>query len=188
MQSSVKKVLAISGSTRKASSNLHLINAIGALAADRMRITVFDGLMNIPPFNPDDDHEQPPAVIMAFRKQLQEADAILICTPEYAMGLPGTLKNAIDWTVSSCEFSNKPVAAITASSMGNLAHASLLATLKVIEARMTEDTQLLISFIKTKVNSNGEITDAGTLTSVQRLIAALCELMESGKQESGMGL
>lgn len=182
MQSSVKKVLAISGSTRKASSNLHLINAIGALAADRIQITVFDGLMNIPPFNPDDE-EQPPAVITAFRKQLREADAILICTPEYAMGLPGTLKNAIDWTVSSCEFSNKPVAAITASSMGNLAHTSLLGTLKVIEARMTEDTQLLISFIKTKVNSNGEITDADTLTSVKKLIVALCELMESGNQE-----
>ncbi|MFT3827968.1 MAG: NADPH-dependent FMN reductase [Chitinophagaceae bacterium] len=175
--SSSKKVLAICGSTRKASSNLYLIQAIATLAKDRMEITLFEGLMNIPPFNPDDDNDQPPAVITSFRQQLRNADGILICTPEYAMGLPGTLKNAIDWTVSSCEFSNKPVAAITASSQGNLAHASLLATLKVIEAHITDDTQLLISFIKTKVNSNGEITNEETLRSVQKLVEAFGELM-----------
>ena len=111
-----KKVVAISGSTRTSSTNMNYIKAIQEFAADVFTVTIFDGLMNIPPFNPDDDTENAPVVIKDFRNQLKEADGILICTPEYAMGVPGSLKNAIDWTVSSMEFSKKPVALITASS------------------------------------------------------------------------
>src|SRR5438445_13812511 len=109
------KILAISGSTRKSSSNLNLINAIANLTADSWSVNTFPGLADIPHFNPDLDNENPPKHVIEFRKQLKEADGILICTPEYAIGVPGTLKNAIDWTVSSMEFSHKPVALITAS-------------------------------------------------------------------------
>ena len=168
----MKKVLVICGSTRKDSSNLYLIKAITQLAGTTIHFTLFEDLMQIPPFNPDNDTEQPPAIIADFRQQLRNAAGILICTPEYAMGVPGVLKNALDWTVSSSDLSGKPVAAITASSLGNLAHASLLATLKVIEARISDDTQLLISFIKTKVNSQGEITNPETLAAVQHLLNA----------------
>jgi chromate reductase, NAD(P)H dehydrogenase (quinone) len=173
-----KTVLAISGSTRTHSTNLNLIKAIEDLAKDVFSVTVFDGLMGIPSFNPDDDNENPPAAIISFRKQLKEADGILICTPEYAMGVPGTLKNAIDWTVSSMEFSNKPVALITASLAGQKGHAALLETLKVIEARMTGATQLLIPFVKTKVSADCKITDTSALLEVQQLIAAFSLLMK----------
>lgn len=172
-----KNVLAISGSTRRSSSNLNLIKAIENLTADIFSITLFDGLLEIPPFNPDDDTNDPPAAVTRFRKQLKEADGILICTPEYAMGVPGTLKNAIDWTVSSMEFSTKPVALITASSVGQKGHAALLETLKVIEARILDSTQLLISFVKTKVSTDCEITDQPTLQEVQKLIASFSSLM-----------
>ncbi len=172
-----KNVLAISGSTRANSSNLHLIKAIEELGRDLFSITVFNGLMGIPPFNPDDDTDNPPPAIIQFRKQLKEADGILICTPEYAMGVPGTLKNAIDWTVSSMEFSHKPVALITASSVGKKGHAALLETLYVIEAKIPGETQLLIPFIKTKVAPDNSITDAATLQEVQQLITAFTNLM-----------
>src|SRR5690348_2511875 len=99
-----KKIIAICGSTRKTSSNLNLINAIIDLTRNKFEISIFEGLDNIPHFNPDLDNENPPESVKNFRKQLKGADGILICTPEYAMGVPGTLKNAIDWTVSSCEF------------------------------------------------------------------------------------
>ena len=168
-----KKILAISGSTRKKSSNINLINAIEELSSSIFLITIFEGLTNIPHFNPDLDNENPPEEVVRFRRLLREADGILICTPEYAMGVPGTLKNAIDWIVSSCEFSHKPLALITASSMGEKGHASLLDTLKIIEAGITDDTQLLIPFIKPKVNSESKITDEGTSSSVIKLIAAL---------------
>ncbi len=171
------KILAISGSTRKNSSNLNLIKAIADLTSETFTISVFEGLSDIQHFNPDLDNENPPEQVTSFRRQLREAGGIIICTPEYAMGVPGTLKNAIDWTVSSMEFSRKPLALITASLSGEKAHASLLRTLLIIEARMTADTQLLIQFIKTKVDGNGKITDNETLNNINKLTQSLREII-----------
>ena len=175
-------ILAISGSTRKQSSNLNLINAIAKLAADKFRLIIYEGLTELPHFNPDLDNENPALQVANLRKQLRDADGILICTPEYAMGVPGTLKNAIDWTVSSMEFSQKPVALITASLSGEKAHDALSATLLLLESRMTQDTQLLISFIKTKVNEQ-EITDVETLANVKKLIDSLTQLANNHPAE-----
>lgn len=170
------KVLAISGSTRKTSSNLNLIKAIANLAQGLFTIDIFEGLSDLPHFNPDDDHEQVAAPVTAFRQKLRAADGILICTPEYAIGVPGSLKNAIDWTVSSMEFSKKPVALITASLSGEKAHQSLLGTLLIIESLMTAHTQLLIPFIKSKVNEEG-ITDRDTLNKVNKLIQSFAQMI-----------
>lgn len=169
------RILAISGSTRKTSSNLHLIKAIANLTSDIFAMEVFEGLTDIPHFNPDLDRETdiPPPQVANFRKQVSEADGVLICTPEYAIGVPGTLKNALDWTVSSLEFSKKPVGLVTASLAGGRAHESLLGTLLIIEARITRDSQVLLSGIKKKVNERGEITDAGALEKVRRLAESL---------------
>ncbi len=172
------KILALCGSTRKNSTNLNLIKAIADLTKDKFEIGLFDGLTEIPHFNPDLDTDNPPRQVVDFRKQLKEADGILICTPEYAMGVPGTLKNAIDWTVSSMEFSHKPTALITASSQGEKAHASLLETLKVIEADITNETQLLISFVKTKVSQDGKITNSITLSEVNLLLNAFEKMLD----------
>ncbi len=166
------KTLALCGSTRKNSTNLNLIKAVADLAEDKFEIILFENLSTIPHFNPDLDNDNPPQAVIDFRKQLKEAHGILICTPEYAMGVPGTLKNAIDWTVSSMEFSKKPTVLITASSMGEKGHASLLETLKVIEADITDETQLLISFAKTKVSQDFRITDSKTLSEVNALLNA----------------
>jgi chromate reductase, NAD(P)H dehydrogenase (quinone) len=171
------KILAISGSTRSSSSNLNLIKAIAELASENFVVNFFEGLSNLPHFNPDLDKETVPETLTDFRKQLREADGILICTPEYAHGVPGTLKNALDWTVSTMEFSEKPVALITASLSGEKAHESLLGTLLLLGAKMTADTQLLISSIKTKVNGEFKITDQETLNSVLRLIQSLTEMI-----------
>jgi chromate reductase len=173
-----KHILAICGSTRKQSSNLDLIKVITELAKEQFSITIFEHLADIPHFNPDLDTENPPEQVNIFRQRLQEADGILICSPEYAMGVPGTLKNAIDWTVSSSSFSHKPVALITASSMGEKAHASLLGTLKIIEADIRDTTQLLVPFIKAKMNKTPEITDEGTLEKVKELISAFAEIVK----------
>ena len=176
-----KKVLAISGSTRAQSTNLNYIKAISELGADVFSVELFERLLDIPAFNPDDDTDSPPARVADFRHQLKKADGILICTPEYAMGVPGSLKNAIDWTVSSMEFSQKPVALITASLSGLKGHAALLETLHVIESRMTDETGLVISFAKTKISPDCKITDEATLTAIKRLIGAFSLLLHEEK-------
>ena len=171
-----KQILAISGSTRQSSSNLNLIHAIRELYLDQVDLVIYNGLTEIPHFNPDLDTDSPPQAVSDFRKQLQEADGILICTPEYAMGVPGTLKNAIDWCVSTTVFSHKPVALITASSSGQKAHQSLLGTLRVIECNIPDSSQLLISFVKTKVKGD-KIIDANTLEEVKKLMDSLVQTM-----------
>jgi NAD(P)H-dependent FMN reductase len=166
-----QKILAICGSTRQRSANLDLISAI-IKRFSNIEVEIFKGLDAIPHFNPDLDNEEPPGTVLEFRNRLKEADGVLICTPEYAMGVPGTLKNAIDWTVSSMEFSHKPTALITASTSGEKGHRSLMETLKVIEAEIPDSSQLLIPHIKTKLKSD-EIIHPDTLTHVENLINSL---------------
>lgn len=165
-----KKVLAISGSTRQHSTNDSLIQAISKLSIETLDITVFKGIGNLPQFNPDDDKDDVAASVTELRNLLNEAEGIIICTPEYAHGVPGTLKNAIDWTISSSNFPHKPTMLITASTDGQYGHAALLETLKVIEAKNVMNLQLVIPFIKTKISTDGKITDEKTLTEVNDLI------------------
>ena len=174
-----KKILALNGSTRADSTNLKFIKAIKVLSAEHFSINVFEGLTLLPHFNPDLDTNNAPESVMDFRRQLKETDGILICTPEYAFGIPGTLKNAVDWTVSSGEFYDKPVALITASTSGEKAHASFSETLNAVGARITNDTRLLISNAKTKINADNIITDNETRDKLKHLIVAFNSLMRS---------
>lgn len=177
------KILAISGSTRKNSSNLNLINAIKKLSSEIFEVHIFEGLAQLPHFNPD-DIDDVPREVADYKQQLRNADGIVICTPEYAIGVPGTLKNAIDWTVSSMEFSRKPVALITASTAGGVAHRSLLGTLLIIESKITAKTQLLISSVKSKISAADEITDRETLVQVNALIQSLAGIINGRVEEA----
>ena len=171
------KILAISGSTRKSSSNLSLIKAITNLTAEIFTVKIFEGLVDLPHFNPDLDKGQEPEQVQNFKRELRAAEGLLICTPEYAIGVPGTLKNAVDWTVSTMEFSQKPVALVTASTSGYVAHQSLLGTLLIIEAKITEDSQIVVSAVKTKVNEHSEITDGETRSKIDRLVQSLANMI-----------
>jgi chromate reductase, NAD(P)H dehydrogenase (quinone) len=178
----LKRIAALCGSTKSTSVNLNLIKAISSLVQDECDVQIFDRISDIPHFNPDLDNENPPEEVTRFRQFLQNSDGILICTPEYAMGVPGTLKNAVDWTVSSCEFSKKPVALITAGSMGEKGHASLLETLRIIEAAVTDETQLVISYAKTKIG-DAVITDDITLRQVKSLLNAFLSSINQNKAD-----
>ncbi|WP_436489377.1 NADPH-dependent FMN reductase [Chitinophaga sp. ARDCPP14] len=172
------KLLAICGSTRQSSSNHHLIKAITELGKGTFTVQLVESLTTIPHFNPDQDMDanSAPEEVQHFRAQLAAADAVLICTPEYAIGVPGTLKNAIDWTVSSMHFSKKPVALITAGTSGHKAHQSLLGTLLIIESKIAEAAQLVISSVRTKINDQGVITDPPTEMQVRKLIQTLADV------------
>ena len=95
------RVLAISGSLRSASANTAVLRAAVALAPDDVAIALYDGLAELPHFNPDLDGDVAPPSVADFRRQLAAADGILISSPEYAHGMPGVLKNALDWLVRS---------------------------------------------------------------------------------------
>ncbi|MFT3680813.1 MAG: NADPH-dependent FMN reductase [Ferruginibacter sp.] len=165
-----KKILAINGSTRKNSGNHYLIKAIADITKDRFEIQLYESIATLPHFNPDEDHEEAAAAVKEFRQLLKNADGVIICTPEYAHGVPGSLKNAVDWTVGTNEFHQKPTLLITASTDGRYGHAALLETLKVIEAKDIEQHNLLIQFVKTKVNAEHGITDEQTFKAVLAIL------------------
>ena len=164
------KIIAIPGSTRKNSTNHRLINAIKEMSKDIFDIRIYSRISFLPQFNPDENNAKVLEEVDQFRNLLAEADGVIICTPEYAHGVPGSLKNAIDWTVGTSDFSNKPTMLITASTDGKNGHQALLETLRVIEAKDIDNLHLLISFATTKINLDNEITDEKTLAEVKGLI------------------
>ena len=168
-----KHILAICGSTRNRSANRDLIDAIARLAKDRFTVTVYDGLSTLPYFNQDVTDADTPLEVMAFRNAIVLSDAVLICTPEYVFSLPGILKNALEWTVSTTVFSDKPAALITASSSGEKAHESLLLIMKTLGVKTTDELCLWIPGIKSKLHASGEITDAVLAERLGNLIAGL---------------
>src|SRR6266496_3093591 len=116
------RILAISGSLRRFSSNTTLLEAAARLAPPGVEITLYDGLAELPHFNPDLEGSEP-ATVVNFRARIKGSDGVLISSPEYAHGVPGALKNALDWIVGSLEFPGKPVALINISPRSTFVHA-----------------------------------------------------------------
>lgn len=172
-------ILAISGSVRMQSANSDILKAVAALLPTDVQYHIYTGLETLPHFNPDRNGELSPAAVNDFRALLRNADAVIICTPEYAFNLPGVLKDALDWIVSSGEFTNKPTAVISASPLatgGEKALASLLQTLRVMGARCPNELTLAIPFVKKKIDDRGMITDAATIGQLAALMERFLQL------------
>ncbi len=173
-----KNILAISGSIRKKSTNEAILNAIAIFYSEKVKINIFNRLEELPYFNPDsvkDDFIISDCVI-DFRKQIEESDGVIICTPEYVFSLPGVLKNALEWTVPTTVFSYKPFAFIVASASGEKAFESMdLIMRTLLQQPVPEEQKLLIHGGKGKVNEEGELVDENTLKEIRKVVDALIE-------------
>lgn len=138
------QILAISGSLRAVSSNTAVLRAAAMLAPTGVNITMYSGLGDLPHFNPDIDVDLAPLAVACFREQLKESNGVLISSPEYAHGVPGSLKNALDWLVGSGELVGKPVALINTSPRATIALASLTEILTVMSARIIEKANITL--------------------------------------------
>ena len=107
--------------------------------------------------------------------EIEAADGIIICTPEYVFSLPGVLKNALEWTVSTTIFSGKPAALIVASGQGEKAYEALILIMNTLGAKVGEYAKLLIPGARSKINTQGHISDELTAKELDRLIQALLE-------------
>ncbi len=167
-------IVAISGSLKSTSVNTSTINALQLLAPKNVTLQVIRGLDLLPHFNPDTTAEI--YQVTLFKKQIEQADAVIICTPEYAFGVPGVLKNALDWLVSSGELNNKPVAPISVSTLnsgGAHALASLRLTLSALGTITESAVCLSIGTVKSKIDEAGVITDTETLDDLKSLLTSL---------------
>lgn len=169
------RLMTFSGSLRSGSSNSALLNAAAQLAPRDVRVTPFDGLAALPAFNPDDEMGDAPIphAVMAWRTALANADAVLISSPEYAHGVPGVLKNALDWVVGSGEFVGKPVGVLNASTASQYAHPQILETLSVMSAALVADACQVVNIPRRGVTVESLLADADVSRALQLAVAAL---------------
>ena len=175
------KVLALSGSLRNGSYNTALLEAMKNLESENISIEVYRELGNLPFFNADlDNHtleqDSSPVAVIELRAKVSQADALIISTPEYAFQLPGVLKNALDWLVSSSAIVDKPVVIISASTSGmgaNKAYESLTDLMGVISGRVVTDASLQVAKVNKKINAQGDILDTKLLKDLQESLIEL---------------
>jgi chromate reductase len=165
-----KSILIVPGSLRNNSSSYKLIPAVSKHLPAGYILTVFEGTGHLPHFN---DADEPSDVVVKWRKTIADSEAVIFITPEYAYGVPGTLKNALDWIVGSGELVNKPTVLITAATGGEHAHQSLLATLGALTAPPAPGCDLLISFIRSKLDEQGNIKDPELELKLGEVVKAL---------------
>ena len=170
------RVLAISGSLRSRSSNRALLDAAASLVPAGATWETYEGLAGLPHFNPDDDEDGrpvPPAVV-DLRARVIAADGWVISSPEYAHGVPGSLKNALDWLVSCPELPGKPVLLLNASAAGgSFAQAALAETLRTMSLHVLEDS-LTAPFLPRKLHDRSAL-EPGAARKLRQALEALAE-------------
>jgi chromate reductase len=167
-------VLGISGSLRAASLNTAVVETAAELCTGPMRMDIYRGIGELPFFNSDVELSDPPASVLEFRSRIERADAVLFSCPEYAHGMSGVLKNALEWIVGGGELVGKPTAVVTASpSMtgGDRAQAWLTETLEVMGAQILPE-RLPIACASAKI-SGGRVTEDEALGQLRGVLDAL---------------
>ena len=175
------RILAISGSLRRGSTNTATLEALARLAPAGVRVLLFRDLAKLPPFNPDADREDEPGPepVEAFRALIGSSNAIVIAAPEYAHGVPGVLKNALDWLVASETFAGKPVVLVNASPRAFHAQAALLEILATMAARLLPEAFATLFLTGRTATADDVLADPQRARrlkeSLDALIAALKE-------------
>lgn len=174
------RFLAISGSLRGRSSNTAVLDAARVLAPAGVDVVLYGGVAALPHFNPDDDVEPLPDPVAAWRAEVARADALLFCSPEYARGVPGSLKNALDWLVSGFEVIGKPIASINASPLSTMGQESLLRTLRTIGA-VVEEASIRLPLTSAQRTAEAIVGDPALSKALRGALERLAAAAESSR-------
>ena len=145
-------ILAMSGSLREGSTNTALLEAARLLAPARVEMQLWNGQGELPQFTPDLE-DAPPQIVQEFRDLVGRADGLLIACPEYAGGVPGAFKNALDWLVGGETFITKKFALWNASPRAHEAQKSLRLVLETMSSICVEEAALALPLIKQQVTA-----------------------------------
>ncbi len=168
----------INGSASTTSSNERLIQYFIAQTNHLFDVSVVEDLKKMPHFDPQKSVGEVPDAVQKFRKDVSDADAVLMCTPEYVFSIPSGLKNVIEWSVSTTIFSDKTLGIITASAHGEKGHEELQLIMKTLMARFNTNTTLLIKGIKGKFSASGEVSDEELIRDLSVFIEAFKALVD----------
>jgi NAD(P)H-dependent FMN reductase len=174
-------LLAMSGSLRSGSSNTELLRAAALLAPAGVTIHLYDELDKLPHFNPDLQDNLPEPVIR-LRGLVQAAAGLLISSPEYARGVPGSLKNALDWLVGGSEFVEKPVALLSASARSTHAQDALRVTLVTMSGHFVDAASITVPLLGTSLNAAAIIADPAMATPLRAAVVAFVQAVRAREQ------
>lgn len=170
------KFLALSGSLRAASTNTALLKALAGNAPPGCDIAVYDGLARLPIFNPDDEGGRTPVEAASLIETVSAADGVIVSCPEYAHGVPGGLKNALDWLVSRDAAVGKPAMLVHASPRSAYARAALAEIMRTMSFSLFEHETLEIALIGKKMPEVGEIlAEAATVAAMRDALRHFAE-------------
>jgi NAD(P)H-dependent FMN reductase len=179
------KLLAISGSLRAVSTNTALLQAAQLLAPDGVEIELYDGLVRLPHFNPDLDIEPAPAEVRAWREKVRAADGLLISSPEYARGIPGSFKNAFDWLVSHDGFPDKPVAFFHASERAIASQAAMRLVFETMSARIVDAATITVPLLGKQADARAIAADAEISAKIRAALEAFVKAIKPSLKGEG---
>lgn len=155
---SAHTILGLSGSLRTQSYNTAALDALARLAPAHVQVQVFRGLGDLPLFNPDIEENNLPTV-HALKRAMSLADGLFIASPEYAHGISGVMKNALDWLVSGDAFISMPVALINTSPRASHAQAALREVVTTMSARLIEPASVSLPLLGSKMGVDDIVAD-----------------------------
>lgn len=182
LQVSELRILGISGSLRAGSMNTALLRAAEKLAPAGMVIEAYDGLRDIPPLDADLNTDQPPPAVADLRHRIGAADGLLLATPEYNYGIPGVLKNALDWAslptppARTHVLAGKPIALMgcSPSPFGTVRSQMALRQMFVgTDSRVVVKPELCVFAAFTRFDERGELVDDATQNTLVELLESL---------------
>jgi NAD(P)H-dependent FMN reductase len=172
------KILALSGSLRAGSTNTELLRAAAALAPAGVTIESYEGIATLPHFNPDLEDALPPSEA-DLRARIASASGLLISCPEYAHGVPGSFKNALDWLVGGPEFVYKPVALFNASPRASLAQESLMETIRTMSGRIVTEASLTLPLLAKRLDAKEMVSDGEISAALRDAIAIFVRAIQT---------
>lgn len=172
------KILAISGSLRARSLNSALLRAAARIAPPEIDIELFGQLGDLPLFNPDLDAETIETVEI-LRRRIVAADALLIASPEYAHGVTGAMKNALDWMVGNESFVRKPIALLNASPRARHAQAALRETVRTMSALLVDEASITLPILGSGFDEDAIVRHTKIRTALRDSLHALAAAVRS---------
>ena len=176
------KLLGISGSLRRVSTNSALLRALAENAPADVTLEISELIGALPIFNPDREGELTPAAVDAFGRSIREADGLVFACPEYAHGIPGGIKNALDWMVSRDEIPNKPALIVRASTRSDFALSALQEVLRTMSLKLKPEVGFSAHLLGKAAERMDEILSAPEARDeMRRTLADFCAWIRAAR-------
>lgn len=168
------KILALSGSLRKGSYNTAALEALSQVAPEGIEVFVFNGVSDLPLFNPDREEERVLAV-ENLKNSLRSSEGLVIASPEYAHGLSGVMKNTLDWLVSGEEFVYKPIMLVNTSPRAHHAQDMLREVITTMSGRIIEKSCLSLPLLGSGLDTAGILKNMELQELLKSHLRIFCE-------------